>query len=93
MQVAYERGKQVIDPRNMPTTGERWRGCESVSPRLMFTTRWTMNCTVKNVLRTVWNLLSVAIGAIVDAVSSTILERVFCCHTPGCGIYETFAWG
>lgn len=36
------------------------------------TTPWTIHCIVKNVLYTVWNPLSIAIGAIVNAVRSTL---------------------
>ncbi|CAN0049878.1 unnamed protein product, partial [Sphacelaria rigidula] len=50
----------------------------------VFTSR-TKYSIVKNVLRTVWNLLSIAICTKVDTVRSTLSDGVFYCL--GCGSF------
>ncbi|CAM9252698.1 unnamed protein product [Sphacelaria rigidula] len=64
--------------------------CNRCSPR-QDVTRWINHSRLhrrKNVRRTVWNLLSNAMDAIVDTLCSTFFYNVMCCHHPGCARYR-----
>lgn len=45
-----------------------------------------MDSIVKSVLRIIWNVLCIAINAVVDTVRSTRFDCVTYSHSPGCGI-------